>query len=143
MKKRDSKQKSKKTKYYHVSEKAFCYSLILCIGMPTREGIKNVLNKNDIIFTERDLDRTYENLVSNYDPYNAAVTFRMNPGVSFIVMYKWKGGDSRDYGNLVHELFHVVDLTLRQRGIKLSDDSDEVYAYHMSYFMENLCYELF
>lgn len=33
------------------------------------------------------------------------------------------------YGTLHHELFHVVDRCLRGKGIILSDDSDEAYAY--------------
>lgn len=34
-----------------------------------------------------------------------------------------------DYGVVVHEVFHIADGCLREKGITLSDDSDEAYAY--------------
>lgn len=37
------------------------------------------------------------------------------------------------YDFLIHELFHIVYLILDDKGLKLSDDSDEAYAYLMQY----------
>lgn len=34
---------------------------------------------------------------------------------------------------LVHELFHITYIVLSAVGIKLSDDSDEAYAYYLQY----------
>lgn len=39
---------------------------------------------------------------------------------------------------LVHEVWHVTDYILREIGIKLSDDSDEAYAYLIQYITEQI-----
>ena len=38
-----------------------------------------------------------------------------------------------DYGVLQHEIFHAADQTLRYMGFKLTNDSDEAYAYLIEY----------
>lgn len=40
----------------------------------------------------------------------------------------WAGGNE-DLGNLVHELFHAVSYQLACCGLRLSDETDECYAY--------------
>lgn len=48
-----------------------------------------------------------------------------------------------DYGTLVHELFHIVDVSLRGKGITLSDDSDEAYAYFMGWIYQDFLAKLY
>lgn len=43
-----------------------------------------------------------------------------------------------DYNALHHEIFHAVDFILRKIGIKLSQDSDEAYAYLIGYVTEKI-----
>lgn len=50
---------------------------------------------------------------------------------TFVVWLKSWPKTAFHYGVLQHELFHVVDNALRGKGIKLSDESDEAYAYMM------------
>ncbi len=38
-----------------------------------------------------------------------------------------------DVAMLAHESFHATDFVLSDRGFKLSDDSDEAYAYYLSW----------
>lgn len=44
--------------------------------------------------------------------------------------------DKKNYWHVAHEIFHCVDLMLRQNGITLSDDSDECYAYTIQYLTQ-------
>jgi hypothetical protein len=55
-------------------------------------------------------------------------TYWRNSTTFFIYLKHWPT-KAWHYGILQHELFHVVDQSLRAKGIKLSDDSDEAYAY--------------
>lgn len=48
---------------------------------------------------------------------------------TFVIWLKHWPVTAFQFGVLQHELFHVVDNSLRGKGIKLSDDSDEAYAY--------------
>lgn len=60
-------------------------------------------------------------------------------GHQHVVWFKYYPEKIYDYGTIVHELFHVVDVTLRYKGVTLSDDSDESYAYFMQWiYMEFL-----
>jgi hypothetical protein len=41
-------------------------------------------------------------------------------------------------GTIVHELFHVVDHVFRDKGLKLTDESAEAYAYYLGWLMDEL-----
>ena len=43
-----------------------------------------------------------------------------------------------DICNLAHECFHAISYTLRQRGIELSAETDEIYAYHLAFLMRTI-----
>lgn len=42
------------------------------------------------------------------------------------------------HGSLSHEIFHAVDFVLRYAGIKLTDASDETYAYAIGYLTQEI-----
>lgn len=46
-----------------------------------------------------------------------------------VIGFKFWTGDDKNLGNLVHELFHAVHYQLDICGMKLSDETDEAYAY--------------
>jgi hypothetical protein len=50
------------------------------------------------------------------------------------VCYIW----AADKRSLVHECFHAVSYTLRSRGIKLTDDSDEAFAYSLGFLFDEI-----
>jgi hypothetical protein len=121
---------------YVVEEKTFLYSIALCINVPTKREIVQALKKNNLRYNIKDINSLMVDIRANSKKH--ACTFILeDPGIAVIVFYKWES-DAFDYGTLTHELFHSVDLFLRHhRGIRLSDDSDEVYAYHLGYFTRN------
>lgn len=45
----------------------------------------------------------------------------------------FKATDGDDLATLAHECFHAAEMVLRNRGLKLSDESDEAYAYYVGY----------
>ncbi|KKN66087.1 hypothetical protein LCGC14_0475650 [marine sediment metagenome] len=44
----------------------------------------------------------------------------------------------KDITCLAHEVFHVVHWIMKYKGIYLSDDSNEAYAYLLEYLMEEI-----
>lgn len=48
--------------------------------------------------------------------------------VTWVYIKEWKD-EPAYYALLSHEIFHVADLTLREKGFVLSDDSQEAWAY--------------
>lgn len=50
------------------------------------------------------------------------------------VCYLW-ANCKRD---IVHECFHAISYTLRSRGIKLTDDSDEAFAYAIGFLTSEI-----
>ena len=43
---------------------------------------------------------------------------------------------STQYALIAHEMFHVTWMTMRDRGVTLSDDSDEAYAYYVQFLVQ-------
>jgi hypothetical protein len=70
-----------------------------------------------------------------------AACFQVQPGLHLIHMYKWEN-TARDYSVLIHEIFHGVDLALRSKGLSLSDDSDETWAYCIQHLTHGVLAEL-
>lgn len=50
--------------------------------------------------------------------------------------------DSNMFGTLAHEIFHVVNNIADRAGLKLTDASDEAYAYLTGYITETIYREL-
>jgi len=50
----------------------------------------------------------------------------------------WIWTKDKDIPNLAHEVFHAVDLAMDNRGVRLNDGSDEVYAYQISMLMRKI-----
>ena len=44
----------------------------------------------------------------------------------------------KNIADLAHEVFHVVHWIMKYKGIYLSDDSEEAYAYLLEYLMEEI-----
>lgn len=115
-----------------VHEKAFLYSIIVCLKPPTKRDLARVLKKEQLGYDPKALDQTMIQLKKSNGKHATTIMLR-DPGISVIVFYRWNN-NAFDYGTLTHELFHAVDMNLRSKGITLSDDSDETYAYHLGYF---------
>lgn len=123
---------------YVVHEKAFQYSVILSLEIPTKRDLIKVLKKEELKYTIKDVDESIRIIKKDIgNGIHAKAVMVLDPGITLISFYKWRG-DATDYGALVHEIFHTVDLNLRAKGITLSDDSDETYAYHLGYFTREL-----
>lgn len=57
-------------------------------------------------------------------------------GYQTVVRFKSVPISNYELGTLSHEIFHAVDLIFRTIGLKLSDTSDEAYAYAIGYITE-------
>ncbi len=42
---------------------------------------------------------------------------------------------AKSQSELAHEIIHCIAYTLIEKGIKLTDDTDEIYAYYMEYLL--------
>lgn len=63
-----------------------------------------------------------------YDSYNKA----------FFLWMPEKPKTSKDLGFLIHEVFHATCAVMSAIGIKLSDDSEEAYAYLIGFLTEKI-----
>ena len=104
--------------------------------------VKNILHIFDFIYRQN----YYFIRARNYDEYkdilknqlNCIVEDKKDIGGKFNVFTQGKhktevcfiwANNKRD---LVHECFHAVSYTLRHRGLPLTDDTDEAFAYSIS-----------
>lgn len=51
----------------------------------------------------------------------------------------WSATDAMHLSVLAHESFHAAEFTLRERGMTLTDSSDEAYAYYIAWMFRE-CY---
>ncbi len=119
---------------YVVNENTFLYSVMVSLKIPTKREIIQYLKRNGLRYKEEEIDSLMPKI-------RERKTMLHDPGIALIVFYRWDR-NAFDYGVLVHELFHAVDMNLRSKGIVLSDDSDETYAYHMGYFSREFLHSI-
>lgn len=67
----------------------------------------------------------------------AGYTFQLEEGILLWLKHK-PPFPAYHMGCLVHEIFHCAEFILSKVGIKLSNKSDEAYAYLMGYITENI-----
>lgn len=125
---------------YVVHENAFMYSVILSLKIPSKRDMQQLLKKEKLGYDPMCLDKTMNQIHKNEGKHATTIMLR-DPGIAVIVFYRWNS-DASDYGTLSHELFHAVDMNLRSKGITLSDDSDETYAYHMGFFTREFLHKI-
>lgn len=69
----------------------------------------------------------------NMPRYTTASTFHNNDTHRTLVRMKSVPRLNKELGHLSHEIFHAVDMILRDIQVTLSSDSDEAYAYLIDY----------
>lgn len=102
-----------KHKIIHIYDETFKQNYYILYGAPLKEYIKNVKKYTNFIIEDKE----------NYHTGKCEVY--LVKGVRIIFVWTMK----RKIPILAHELSHAVYFTLRDRQIKISDDSEEVYAY--------------
>lgn len=61
-----------------------------------------------------------------------ALTFYQEPDIG-IWFPRFRPSSAEDLSILAHECFHVTNYTLRPAGLRLTDASQEAYAYHLGW----------
>lgn len=54
------------------------------------------------------------------------------------IQVNWIWTKDKDIPDLVHEVFHAVHFVMMKKGLKLSDDSEEAYAYQLEFLMKKI-----
>ena len=71
------------------------------------------------------------------DPRAGGALFYL-PSGGFLVWLEHYKGSAQDTNILIHEVFHLVHAVLGQAGLRLTDDSEEAYAYLAGYFAREI-----
>lgn len=108
--------------------------------IPSKAKLIKLLKVNNIFYKEQEIKSIIEKIKVSKTTH--AITFVLDCWGVVLIIFKYWYDNANDYGTLVHELFHAVDMILRNRQIILSDDSDEVYAYHLGYFVREFSNKL-
>ena len=126
-------KKSKKAGFLKVRGGIIPFDTLVCLGV-TREQILEKIKKDFVYTLSKEEDEQLQ-------MFGEGRTVRMEGG--WTVLWVKKFPTSPQVKNhLAHEIFHVVDFTLRCMGIKLSADSNEIYAYYTGWLTEQI-YEAF
>lgn len=120
----------KKAGFLFIKGQTFPYDIVVCIGVTKEDIIKyfekkfiNALQKDDIEMLD----------VSG----SHGRTIRLENKAMILWLKKFPT-TPEDFDYLSHEIFHTADLILRGLGAKLSDDSDEIWAYHIGWITRNI-----
>lgn len=123
-----SKEKAKKRSGdFGITIPVFGIGMIFSFGQSNTK-IMSVLKKAGI--------NDMPDLLPDSDPARGC-TYCNGRTTALIVMGEWPERASQ-YNTLNHEIFHACDMTLRNAGFKLSNDSQEAWAYMIGHVSERI-----
>lgn len=107
--------------------------------------LKDVLYRNDIYFIHGESDEKIKAYLKRKADYDAAEIVKKSSGffVSFgeptceFYIVITKQADNW-IGTLVHECLHATSAVLRDRGIELTAETEEAYAYYLQWLFNSL-----
>lgn len=109
-----------------VSYQVYPFDLMVSIG-ETDEKLKAKLTSKGLPWHEDlSLDEMKDGCCCMYEGNQTLLRLRKKPATAY------------EYGVLMHEIFHCVDLLMKTIGVKLTDDSNEAYAYLTGYITEQI-----
>lgn len=130
---------SKKAKpiNFIISLEVYPFDVMVSIGQTDKQLAESLKPYDNGRMTERD----YELCKYTSDTcLGRAAMFSTN---SSILRTRQIPKTANDFGNMAHEVFHVVTFVMHQIGMKLVVmKSDEAYAYLIGYLTENIYKEL-
>lgn len=101
----------------------------------SQDTLIKALKQNEVC-DEKDV-LIFEMSKEEYAPtLKGAITIEM--GSVFIVDISKHDNKLSLHNTIAHEIFHVVHLLLSQKGFKLTDESQEAYAYLTGYLTEEI-----
>lgn len=119
-----------KTKIFVVSWEVFPYDTLVCLGSKKEEILKWIdrtghkLSEGEIeAITMRGMGRT--------------IILKGNQTILWLKNYPKPGS-----GTLAHEIFHAVEMITDRMGIRLSQDSDEIFAYMIQFLTNKIISKL-
>jgi len=113
-------------KHTKITDHIYGTDIILCIGE----------DKEFISFVKKNFTDLVDVVEQSLESECLGLTC-LNPNTKTIVIYFWNNQDKNRLLNTVtHELFHATHAIMTRVGIKLSDDSEEAYAYLIGYLTQ-------
>lgn len=83
----------------------------------------------------------YENLLQGDTQHVGRTTWNKIKNCIAIRIYSYTNC-AEDHATIAHEVFHAIHKMLDAKGLYLSDDSEEAYAYLMSHFTKHIYKDL-
>jgi len=116
-------------KIFKISYQVYPFDVLVCIGSTMEEILKYLDSKYGIVLQEDDkvlLELNGEGKTLMLDSNQT------------ILRLKKLNKTAESLGYLTHEVFHAVDMLFRKINIRLSEDSDEAYAYAIQYLVKEI-----
>lgn len=131
----------KKTKYknFIVPLAVYPFDVMFSVGQ-TDDELKQSLQENM-------LDEHVNIFLEDDCLFNMPITCKARTvhnliGGQTVLRLRGVPGTGEERGHLAHEIFHATDFILRRIGLKLTEDSDEAYAYVIQYLTEQFYYNI-
>lgn len=141
MKKKTKKQKEwNDKKHFLVHVDVYNVDIVFCSGMNESE-IKTTLKK----VAGKNYDQFNETFLDHWDKGKQNVGRMCHFMGGFVIMMKPKEckGFRMFVSVLVHELSHVTHYLLRDRGMELSQETEEAYTYLVEYLTRQILMKLY
>lgn len=127
------KQKSKQPFHFSLTDPMYKGSFFVIFG--DLDYFKTILSKKYKGVNVSDVTDMYEGL------YITVTDGVVDVGILWFNEFKgvpYDANKARHIANITHELSHAVHSALGYRGFKLTDDSQEAYAYYQGWLMEEI-----
>lgn len=121
--------KSSKTLLFVLEGSVWPYDIIFSFGMGKEEMIKRCKEKFENPFTKEDIE------LLNLSGRGFCLMLENNGVIVWLEKYP---ASPEWFGHLAHEIFHATHTILNKAGIRLSEDSDESFAYLIDWITSNV-----
>lgn len=113
-----------------VSWQIFPFDVLVCLGNPKKEILKWI-NRTKYKLSEGEVEAI------TITGMGRTIILRGGQTILWLKNYPKAGS-----GTLAHEIFHAVEMVTDRMGIKLSQDSDETFAYMVQYLTNEIVKKL-
>lgn len=124
--------------FFLVELAVFDYDIIVSCGQSNKEIYKSLL---EIPGGKKHLIKEFKYGIENPPSAADAYCIILDNGCTLLRLFDYPKKAS-DYGVLMHEVLHSIATPLRRRGLKLSNKSEEAYAYAIGYVSEKIFAQL-
>lgn len=123
-----------KNNFLYIPGETFPYDVLVSLGATVEEFLSHCERNFEYALTKEESSELEEQF--RKETWGGKTIQLSNN--AYLLLLREYPTTVQQFGFLAHEIFHTADLMLRKAGASLSDDSDEIWAYHLEWLTRRI-----